>query len=325
MFKAVVAALIAVCIPWWISKTSLPVMCPEKDLADQVVLITGASSGVGRGLALLAAQRGASLLLVARREQELFDTKRACERVQRANQKVRVVVGDVLEENVSNEIRETIRTEFQSQLNIAILVHALIPSLLLSESQDWAKDLRSTLDVNLLSIVKLSQELLPFLQATPDSSLVTLGSAGQFIPQAFLSFYLIPKTALQAFFDHLRIEQQHHRRLGTSLKVGEKSSLTISFIVLGEVHTEQLEEKYSGADLKSGSGLVLSVEESARQIMCAVDRKLQNTYVPYTVGWLAFLLHNDIGRDYLWGPITKHVWIQGKHDYEERWLATSRE
>ena len=52
------------------------------ELANKVVWITGASSGIGEALAKLAAQRGARLVLSSRREAELERVRQACPRPQ---------------------------------------------------------------------------------------------------------------------------------------------------------------------------------------------------------------------------------------------------
>ena len=51
----------------------------EQDLKGKVVVITGASSGFGKGAALKFAGAGASVVLAARREQLLEDLARECE------------------------------------------------------------------------------------------------------------------------------------------------------------------------------------------------------------------------------------------------------
>jgi len=49
-------------------------------LRDKVIVITGASGGIGAALAHTVVQRGANVILVARREEALRDAARACAR-----------------------------------------------------------------------------------------------------------------------------------------------------------------------------------------------------------------------------------------------------
>src|SRR5690348_11808302 len=51
----------------------------ERELADKVVVITGASSGFGKGAALRFAEMGAPVVLAARRENLLDEIARQCE------------------------------------------------------------------------------------------------------------------------------------------------------------------------------------------------------------------------------------------------------
>ncbi len=64
-------------------------------LAGKVVLITGASAGIGRASALALAQEGASMVLTARRQERLAELVAA---VQQAGGKAISVVGDATKE-----------------------------------------------------------------------------------------------------------------------------------------------------------------------------------------------------------------------------------
>lgn len=70
-------------------------------LGDHVVVLTGASSGIGRATALLCARRGASLVLGARRELALEDLAREC---RAAGGQAVVVAGDVADPETSRAL-----------------------------------------------------------------------------------------------------------------------------------------------------------------------------------------------------------------------------
>ena len=67
-------------------------------LAGKVVLITGASAGIGRASALALAQEGANMVLTARRQERLEELESA---VQKAGGKAISVVGDAIEEEIA--------------------------------------------------------------------------------------------------------------------------------------------------------------------------------------------------------------------------------
>nr|MCU0471213.1 SDR family NAD(P)-dependent oxidoreductase [Arcicella sp.] len=75
-------------------------------LQNKTVIITGASKGIGRALALLLAEKGANLGLVARSEIELMSVKAEIE-VKGA--KAEIFVGSVADESfVKNTIQKTV-------------------------------------------------------------------------------------------------------------------------------------------------------------------------------------------------------------------------
>src|SRR5438477_259382 len=65
-----------------------------KRVSDQVIVITGASSGIGLATAEMAVQRGARVVLAARSEEELRDT---CDRLNRTGKRATYVAAEVAE------------------------------------------------------------------------------------------------------------------------------------------------------------------------------------------------------------------------------------
>ncbi|KAH9257478.1 hypothetical protein BASA81_004240, partial [Batrachochytrium salamandrivorans] len=73
------------------------------DLTKQRVVILGASSGIGKDLAIQYASRGAQLLLLARRRDQLEDVQSAC-RAMHAATTCEIVIGDITNEIVLSQV-----------------------------------------------------------------------------------------------------------------------------------------------------------------------------------------------------------------------------
>lgn len=81
----------------------------DQDLKGKVVVITGASSGFGKGAALKFAEVGASIVLAARREQLLEELERDCEKL---GGRAKAVPTDVSKEADVEQLAKTALAEF---------------------------------------------------------------------------------------------------------------------------------------------------------------------------------------------------------------------
>jgi NAD(P)-dependent dehydrogenase (short-subunit alcohol dehydrogenase family) len=81
----------------------------ERELNGKIVVITGASSGFGRGAALRFAQHGAHVVLAARREELLDELKRECEA---AGSRAIAVPTDVGQEAQMSQLADRALSEF---------------------------------------------------------------------------------------------------------------------------------------------------------------------------------------------------------------------
>jgi 3-oxoacyl-[acyl-carrier protein] reductase len=289
---------------WLINNTSFPVFCHSDEIIREgkVTLITGASSGIGRELAIQYYKKGYSLILIARTQQSLEETSRLCkEQEHRQKQQIIEIVQDVSAPEAPAKIKSVVDKEFNGRLDIAILNHGQYDFYLLSELKDWSQEIEKILNVNTFSSIRLAQTLVPYLEKT-SGTLTGIGSGGQFIPIAFMSRYLISKSALQAFFDHLRTELT---LLG--------SKVHVQYIIVGEVSTTTLESLFKHQDFSIVPRITPS--EAAREIICVVDRKLSHTFVPF----FAYILEltNPYVRP-LWPLINQYYWSGGNKELQER-------
>lgn len=163
-------------------------------------ILTGASSGIGRSLALELARQGARLVLTARRREALEDLQR---QIRSTGQEAHVVVGDVVEAALRQRLLETADSELGG-LDLLINnagVGAIGPFAEASEDR-----LRRVMEVNFFAPAELIRSAVPLLQAGNRPMIVNVSSVlgHRGIPKK--SEYCASKFALHGLSDSLRAE-----------------------------------------------------------------------------------------------------------------------
>ena len=170
-------------------------------LAGKRVLLTGASGGIGRAVARSLAAEGASLLLVARRPEELLLLS------QQLPGHHSCFSADLTS---TADIRAL--TDFvQSTGGIDVLIYnAGASQFALTAEQDYSAQLA----LNLLAPMQLCQNMLPILQQKSAATIVNIGSAFGSIGYPGFSGYCASKFGLRGFTEALKREVS-----STSLRV----------------------------------------------------------------------------------------------------------
>lgn len=163
-------------------------------------LVTGASSGIGRYLALELARQGSDLVLFARRQAEL---SQLADEIKQLNRRAIVVAGDV----TSAEDRQRALQAAEQELggldvlinNAGISAHGLFANA-------SAERMRKIMEVNFFAAVELTRESLPLLKAGRKPLVVNVGSilGSRGIP--FNTEYCASKFALHGWTEALRTE-----------------------------------------------------------------------------------------------------------------------
>ena len=177
----------------------------QKDgFRDQVAIVTGASSGIGRALALQLAAQGAKVVIAARRADRLEEVAAAC---RAAGGEALAVPTDVSDEAQCKALVEQAVAAFGK---VDLLVNnaglAVIARL-----EDYA-DLglfKHVMDVNFTGAVHCTYYALPHLIRSR-GRIVAISSLGGKAPVPYNSPYIASKFAMHGFFDSLRIELMKH-------------------------------------------------------------------------------------------------------------------
>lgn len=180
------------------------------DWSSKTVLITGASSGIGRGVALELARRGARLGLVARREEVLADVVREIEHNPRINDrqdsaklKALVLTGDVRDAESMRRTAEQMRREFGA-------LDVLIANAGIATSRDAAEldaeEVAGVINVNVIGAANSVAAVLPEMIKRGQGQLVVISSLAAYRGLPKSAAYCASKAAVSAFFESLRLD-----------------------------------------------------------------------------------------------------------------------
>ncbi|RYZ42094.1 MAG: SDR family NAD(P)-dependent oxidoreductase [Myxococcaceae bacterium] len=166
----------------------------------KVIVITGASSGIGRTTALLLAKKGAHVVLAARREEPLEDLAAECEAL---GVQALVVPTDVADAaSVHHLAQEAVRVfgHFNGWVNNAGVY--MLGSL--EETPDEA--FRQLMEINFFGTVSGARAALGQFRRQGYGTLVNVSSAFGTVPAPYLSAYVSSKFAVRGFSASLRQE-----------------------------------------------------------------------------------------------------------------------
>ncbi|KAL8459737.1 hypothetical protein ACS0TY_037010 [Phlomoides rotata] len=173
----------------------------SEDMSNKVVVITGASSGIGEQIAYQYAERGATLVLVARREHRLRGISENARRLGAPN--VMIVAADVVKEDDCRRfISQTINQfgRLDHLVNTASLGHTFY----FEEATD-TNVFPIIMDINFWGNVYPTHVALPHLRES-NGRVIVNASVENWLPLPRMSLYAAAKSALINFYETLRFE-----------------------------------------------------------------------------------------------------------------------
>jgi len=235
-------------------------------LAGKTVLITGASSGIGKSTAVLFAKAGSNVILAARRADALASAKEACaiahkESGVKAGGNFTTLVLDVADRQAVSSLWERLPVEFRTVdilVNNAGFVYGLEQIGNIADS-----DIDAMFATNVIGLISMCQLFVKHFKERNAGHIINLGSIAGIEPYASGSVYCATKHAVDAFNGTLRREL-----VATPIRVTQ--------ILPGMVETEFSIVRFRGdkaAADKVYKGLTpLTGEDIAEEIVWAASR-----------------------------------------------------
>ncbi len=249
----------------------------HRNLQGLRALVTGASSGIGRALAIELARAGVRCVLLARSGDKLDDVREA---TRTSGTEASVVVGDVTDPAARQTALELARREFEG-------LDLLVNNAGISASGDFADGspevMREIFAVNFFAAAELTREALPLLRGGKSPMVVNVGSILGHRGIPFTSEYCASKFALTGWSQSLRAELT-----GEGIDVLLVSPGTTDTGLAD--HLVEQRVKLPWADMKG-----VTAERVARAMVRAIE-KGKHEIVPNWRGWWMLLAHRVAPR-----------------------------
>jgi NAD(P)-dependent dehydrogenase (short-subunit alcohol dehydrogenase family) len=305
----------------------------------EVVVITGASAGVGRATAREFARRGAKIGLLARGREGLEAARREVEHL---GGEALVVPTDVAEQNQVDAAAEAVEYRFGP---IDIWINNAMVSVFSPVKKMKPEEYKRVTDVTYLGSVYGTLAALQRMLPRDQGHIIQVGSALAYRSIPLQSAYCAAKAALRGFTDSLRVELLH-----------EKSHIRLTAVHLPAINTPQFNWTKTRMPRKSQPvPPIYQPEVAARAIVWAADHNRRELWV----GWptMQAILGNKVapglldrklaetgieGQLYngpvdpdrpnnLWEPVEGDFGAHGDFDHRSReyspqfWATTNRE
>jgi len=261
-------------------------------LRGKAVIVTGASSGIGRATAQEFARAGSNVVLASRDQKELEEL--AQELAGRPGRRL-VVPVDVRDAQAVNAMVQRTVEEFGS---VDVLVNNAAQGLDASVAEGKIENMRYVMDVNVFGAIYGVQAVVPHMKRQGSGCIVNVSSVESRIAVPFNGIYSATKAALTAITDALRMELE-----GTGIKViNVYPGLTVTAF-----HKNTIRE----VELPPRSRWLRGVPPSAaaKTIVQAVRREQREAFV--TLGdAVAVAIKNVSPRLVEWG--IRRLWLPSK-------------
>lgn len=230
------------------------------DVKDKVVILTGASSGIGEATATHLADHGAKLVLAARRDERLKEIKKS---IEKNGGEAAYKVTDVASREEMEQLGQFALSQY-GKIDVMINNAGLMPLSFLEERKidEWD----TMIDVNIKGVLYGIASVLPHMRERNQGHIINVSSVAGHKVNPRSAVYSGTKYAVRAISEGLRQEE-----------VEAESNIRSTIISPGMVATE-LADHISDQNVKESlkesyrSGKAIQPEDIARSIRFAIEQ-----------------------------------------------------
>lgn len=173
----------------------------EKNILNKVVIITGASSGIGEATAKLLAQGGAKVVLAARREERLHTL---VNEIKQGGGEAVAVKADVASAEDMQHVAEFVMEKY-GRIDVLVNNAGIMPSSRMNELRvaEWDQ----MIDVNIKGVLYGIAAVLPIMREQQSGHIINLSSTSGYQVSPTSAVYAATKFAVRAISEGLRLEE----------------------------------------------------------------------------------------------------------------------
>ncbi len=247
-------------------------------------MVTGASSGIGRGVAVELARRGARLGLVARRAETL---REIVSEIESLGGQALALRGDVQDAHAMRAAADHFREKFG-------VIDVLIANAGIGSTND-AAELRATevagvINVNVIGAANSVAAVVPEMVAKGHGQLVVISSLAAYRGLPKSAAYCASKAAVSAFFESLRLDLQPR-------------GLDVTIIHPGFIKTPLTAGRHAQMPF------LMELDDAVEKILRAIEKKKKSYAFPWQLA--------SIVRAGMIMPIFMYDWISSRNSFRE--------
>lgn len=236
------------------------------DLSGNVVVVTGASMGIGEAISKIFADRGAMVVMLSR---DAGRAEAARSRVGHAEKTLALACDVRSREEIDRIIGLTMHHYGRIDVWINNAGHGLLDSVADAEMAAC----RETFDTNLFGTMEAMQAVIPVMKQQGSGTIVNISSVAGHIPVPFLAIYSATKFAMNAIGKGARIELK-------------KFGINVLTVCPGYVRTDFGANAIRGRELKQvrpESARGISAGRVARAVFRGYSKNKREVIVPWTM------------------------------------------